>query len=183
MISKKQARKQAKTLRAALTTGEVTRNSLIICNKLISHPEFIKVDTIYMYTSINNEVDTDVIINKALELGKTVALPKVDGETMNFFIIKSLDEVTKGYMGIREPDVPDNRLITVDSGLIIVPGVAFDRKHNRTGYGKGYYDRFLANSPKIYKVGLAHSCQIFDEIEADMWDIPLDVIMTEEETI
>jgi 5-formyltetrahydrofolate cyclo-ligase len=60
-----------------------------------------------------------------------------------------------------------------------LPGLAYDRKCNRAGYGKGFYDRFLEEHKNLVKIGIAYDFQVFDELETDIWDIPLDYVITE----
>jgi len=100
---------------------------------------------------------------------------------MDFYYVNSLNDLTKGYMGILEPDIINKALLPVDeySGLCIVPGVAFDKNCNRIGYGKGFYDRFFSVY-KIKNVGLAFECQIVDKIQSEENDFSLDLVITEE---
>ena len=162
---------------------ECKKLSRIICKKLFSLDIFQKTDTVLLYSNIGCEVMTEDIAKQVLSVKKCLAYPKVFGDEMNFYKISSLSDLKKGYMNIDEPNANPDNLIDPKDGVIIVPGLAFDKAHNRTGYGRGYYDRYLLKHPSLKKVGLGFSYQIFDELEVDCYDIPLDFIITEKEII
>jgi 5-formyltetrahydrofolate cyclo-ligase len=90
-----------------------------------------------------------------------------------------------GYMGIAEPDASIlHRVDPLEIDMVVVPGVAFDMARNRIGYGGGYYDRFLCTlRPDCLKVAVAFELQVFDSIPAASYDIPVDIIVTEERII
>lgn len=98
------------------------------------------------------------------------------------YAIGSVDDLVEGERGLREPDPA--RCAAVDGGfdLILVPGLAFDRRGGRVGYGAGFYDRFLATTAAT-KVALAYSLQLFDAVPVEPHDHAVDRILTESETI
>lgn len=156
--------------------------SQIIFNKLINNKWYLEADTIISYVSINNEVDTYGIINKAFSDRKKVAVPKITDKKMDFYFIKSLRELKKGYFNIPEPIntsnicIPDN----INSGkmLMIVPGVAFDINNNRLGYGGGFYDKYLCKY-KMNTIAICFKEQIFDKLPIDEHDIKMDLIISD----
>lgn len=180
MITKNDARKIAKEYRKKLSIDTVCQKSRIICDKIAQTLEFETSDTIYFYMSINNEVSLLPLFAKACEMKKAVAFPKVVGERMCFYRIGSLEELKEGYMGILEPDGTKENMMCRD-GMIIMPGLAFDKKCHRAGYGGGYYDRFLAENTdkKLYKTGVAFEGQIFESIQVQKFDISADMVVTE----
>ena len=171
MITKKEARNKSKEYRRNLDIKEADFYSLGICEKLMSMYEYEQADVIYVYKSVNNEVDMDYLIKKALAAGKKVALPRVCDGHILFYRITDDSDLVYGYMGIPEPAANPYNLTDTDEGLIIVPGLAFDTGCNRTGYGGGFYDKFLAKHPGLTKVGVAYDAQIYDAVEADEYDI------------
>ncbi len=94
-------------------------------------------------------------------------------------------------MGIPEPDVRENRRVTIkDIDLVVIPGTGFDIQGNRLGYGGGYYDRLLGYESKqlaevehIPTVALAFEEQIGEEIPAEPHDIQVDMIITDKRLI
>jgi 5-formyltetrahydrofolate cyclo-ligase len=120
-------------------------------------------------------VRTDLLISEAKKLGKTVALPRVEGESISFYQHSDNDHLVKGRFGIMEP-LPQVGIKGID--LLVVPGIAFDRRGYRLGYGKGYYDKFLSKNPTI-SIGLAYSIQIVQIIPHGSHDRRMDLIATE----
>ncbi len=146
-----------------------------ITEKLLSIPEIKRGEYILLYYPHRKEVDTLPIIKKLLKEGKKVLLPKVKGKEIIPILIKNLSHLKEGYAGIKEPEGEEVPLEKID--VIIVPGVAFDKKGHRLGYGKGFYDRFL-KKVKGLKIGLAYDFQILEELPAEEHDVPLDLIIT-----
>lgn len=182
MTDKNTARIFVKNERLNMSTQDNINYSVIIADKILSMPEFSYNHDIYTYMSFRNEVNTDYLISQCLLAGKNTAVPKVYGEDMIFYQILNTTNLCEGYMGIKEPS---GNLPVMDThkGIIIVPGMVFDRKGNRAGYGKGFYDRYLAKNPDLIKIGIAFNFQIVDEIETNQFDIPMDYIITEQEFI
>lgn len=179
MIDKKTARAEARKYREELSENEAQDFSERITEKLLGLREFDTAKTIYIYRSVNNEVDTEAIINASMRLGKTVAFPRVVDDEILFYKVTDVNELEFGYYGIPEPvENPDN-LVDTQDGLVVIPGVAFDKSFHRVGYGGGFYDRFLAGHMNLVKIALAYEKQIFDEIESADCDIEPDMIITE----
>lgn len=136
------------------------------------------------YVSYNNEVDTRAVIRSALLAGKRVGVPRVDASshTMAFFEIESMSDLVEGYKGILEPSSElDRPLTTTDfiGSVCLVPGLVFDARGHRIGYGGGYYDRFLAFYPGD-KVALARVSQVSSNpLPAEPCDVPVDFIVSE----
>ncbi|WP_164917243.1 5-formyltetrahydrofolate cyclo-ligase [Clostridium sp. JN-9] len=147
---------------------------------------FKKAENIFIYVSLDYEVDTKKIINKAFSLGKSVSVPKVisKSEGMAAVNIKSLSELSLGKYNILEPEIHNNIASANEFDLIIVPGLAFDKKGGRLGYGGGFYDRYLKNcSSTCNIVALSYSFQIIDEVPMDINDIKINNIITEKENL
>lgn len=153
----------------------------IIANKLFSHKMFKEADLILCYASLDDEISTDYIINHSLSLGKRVALPYCinNNGLMRFYEIKSLSDVAVGSFGVREPVIEKCKLINEFlNSLIIVPGLAYDKKGYRLGYGKGYYDRFLQKH-SLNSIGLCYNSFIQKEIPINQYDKSVDFVITE----
>lgn len=116
-------------------------------NRLFALPEYRRADILFTYVSKAIEVDTFGIIRRALADGKAVAVPRCVPGTfeMEFYYIRSPQELEKGAFGVLEPIPESSRKVEKETGgLCVVPGLAFDSNGFRLGYGKGYYDRFLS---------------------------------------
>ena len=156
----------------------------MIAKKVLKTPEYKEADNILLYADYRHEVMTREIFDDALLHKKKVYFPKSnDDGTMEFYQIISVKQLESGYKGIKEP-VVDNRYLfkhnSKEDTLIIVPGVAFDMKGYRVGYGKGFYDRFMQDKRQMTAFGLCFSNQLVDEIPHAMHDIKMDKIVTEE---
>lgn len=173
-------RKQMKQLRADMTRTERFEKSMQIFEQLITVPEFKRADKIYTYVSMDNEIDTIMLIDYSLSLEKRVFVPRVSGRDMEFYEISDISELSPGYMGIYEPDINGKEPDYSKSGFMCMPGLAFDRSYNRIGYGGGFYDRYLSVENKLYKAALAYEAQLLESIPAQDSDVRPDMIVTEE---
>lgn len=184
-------RKSCLEQRNSLGGRELRERSSNIFNNLKNMDEFKKSRYIMCYMSFGNEVDTSELIKECLELGKRVAIPLIEdldgtGKKISPCEISDMESnFEKGTYGILEPKKETARRIdpqVID--LVIVPGVAFDIKKNRIGYGAGYYDRFLKKVEKdCVKIAVAFELQIVDEIPYEDHDLPMDMIITEKRVI
>ncbi len=157
-----------------------------ILNTVCSLKEYKEADTVLLYVSYNGEADTLRLIDKCINDGKTVACPKCvfkgDVPALDFYVISGRNDLKEGYKGIPEPDTQRCRRLDTWDGkktLIVVPMVAYDPKGNRIGYGKGFYDRFLAEHGDTFNVAIAYSCQEVDSIPVDKYDIRPALIINE----
>jgi 5-formyltetrahydrofolate cyclo-ligase len=160
---------------------EVSRKSEIIKKKLFSLPEFEKAKFVMFYASKPKEVATKSMIDKALRAGKRVALPRCTskGTVVAKEIRNRHTDLEKGTYGIREPRKHRRNVEPDKIDIVIVPGVAFDKKNRRIGRGKGYYDRFLESLPRdAVKIGLAFDFQIVKNLPVDSHDIPVSKVIT-----
>lgn len=153
-----------------------TRQSAEIVAALEAHPAFRAANTILLYHSLKDEVDTHAFIRK-WSREKRILLPVVTGDDLELRLYTGPEDLTVGAYGIEEPT---GALFTDYSAidLIVVPGVAFDRDGNRLGRGKGYYDRLLPRIPSAYKIGICFPFQVVDEVPAEPFDIRMDEIIT-----
>lgn len=184
MEEKKTLRNKMKALRDRLSYEEVLDLSQMITEKAVSCYEFLEAEDILVYMHYQNEVRTDGIIAYAWMMKKRVFVPRVKEHTMDFYEIHDLKECEPGYMGIPEPPLcaaPYSFKEGRDA-LMILPGLAFDKKGGRLGYGGGFYDRFLESHPFLTKMGIGFEFQCIEEVPVNTQDINMDVIVTEEKT-
>lgn len=142
---------------------------------------YTRSSVILTYVSTEIEVDTLEIIRTALRDGKRVACPRcIEGTRhMEFYYIDSIDDLKPGSFGVLEPDADPSRLYQgALHPICIVPGLAFDQWGYRLGYGKGYYDRFLANY-RGWTVGLCYSSCIEYKLPHGRYDRAVDRLITD----
>lgn len=178
-MEKKEIRKLVFAKRKEQTTESLQEKSQKICERIIRMEAFQKADCIYTYMDYNGEVCMRPLIEEAWRLGKKVAAPKVDGEEMDYYYISSYADVHPGYFHIPEPDAVNPA--QDEEALLIVPGVGFDAKRHRCGYGKGFYDRYLSKHTAHTTVAAAFAFQIMDEVPSDAHDICPQYLVTEEQ--
>ena len=139
---------------------------------------FQQAGTVLLYWSMEDEVQTHDFVNRWYEK-KRLLLPCVDGDDLRLRQYTGPECLKAGeQFGIGEPTGPEfTELEQVE--LIIVPGVAFDRKGNRMGRGRGFYDRLLKSTPKAFKVGVGFDFQLLDTIPTEPFDVPMDVVISD----
>lgn len=165
--------------RSALSAVEVNQKSLLISDNLYSLEAFKLSKSIALYSPILNEVRTESIFNKAIQSEKEVYFPRVNGSSLDFHRIDRLEQLKAGKFGVLEPEAHLYKAKTEDINLYVLPALAFDKYGNRLGYGKGYYDRTLANISVGMKVGLSYDLQILDSVPVDENDRKVGIIVTE----
>jgi 5-formyltetrahydrofolate cyclo-ligase len=150
-------------------------------------------ETVLLFLSAPGEIETAPLLDLAFRQGKKVFLPKVEGEIARFFRVRSADGPWQtGAFGIREPLVEDpaaeEEFPPRNGGnggrpmVLVTPGMAFDRRGNRMGHGKGYYDRFFARLDGLglpyVAVALCLEQQIIPQVPTESWDKRMDAICT-----
>ena len=157
--------------------------SLRLVIKILQHPAFKRAELILGYSPVKSEVETRTLLQQALHMGKRVALPvsRPQSRKLDFYTLDSLNDLIKGTYGICEPPQLDEKLVSkYTKALILVPGSVFDSHGNRMGWGKGYYDRFLAQLPRsAFKMGIGFNCQLVKKIKPGLHDIAMDEVITE----
>ncbi len=171
--------------RNSLSKNEVEAKSRLIWEKLGALPEFQKAKTIMFYYSVNNEVQTKGLIEKAIKEGKVVALPATEFEKRKMIPakIESVNDVEKTPQGLFEPK-EKKEIKTKELDLIILPGVAFDRQGHRIGMGKGFYDSLLRKtSTKISLIGICFDENFEELIPIESHDVKMDIIVTDRQVV
>lgn len=166
----------------SISKEEKGRKVKVLKKKLFSLKEFKKAKCVMFYVSKHYEVDTHEMIDDSISMGKKVVVPITLKEEK---ILKPSElkdrekELIRSHYGIHQPGEEHIRPVPLEElGLMIVPGLAFDRSGHRLGHGGGYYDRFLKKAPPtIFTVGLAFDFQVVDELPKYATDIPIDKIL------
>jgi len=152
-------------------------------------PEYERARMVLFYLHIRSEVRTCGAVAAALETEKHVVVPYCVADRLELFHLTSFDELAPGTLGILEPAMalrrdPRKRVTADQLDLIMVPGVAFDRRGGRLGYGGGYFDGLLCRTrPDARRIAVAFQCQIVDEVPMLRHDVFMHAIVTEEGVI
>lgn len=159
-----------------MTAEEIAEKSAILARLFLETECYRNAGTIYGYVSYNQEVRTLPILEQALRDGKQIALAKCYGDEMRFIRTDDLTKLAKSSCGIPEP-IGDAPVADDAEALVLMPGLAFDRRGHRLGYGRGYYDKFLAREPNHPTVALCFDFQMVDQLAAEPYDIPADLVL------
>lgn len=175
---KRELRQRALAVRNALEKRE--EKSGRITAHILQSAAYRNTERIFTFVSMGSEVETEEIIRQAWQDGKTVAVPKAEGyREMQFYEIHSPAALSAGRFGVREPK-GGTVCIPETGDLLLVPGLLFDEKKNRLGYGGGYYDTYFAKHREGKRIGLAFAAQLSAErLPAGERDVPLDAVVTE----
>lgn len=175
---KKELRQRALAARNALEKRE--EKSRQIAAHILESAAYQNTERIFTFVSMGSEVETEEIIRQAWQDGKAVAVPKTEKQReMQFYEIRSLAELSEGRFGVREPK-GGAVCVPKEGDLLLVPGLLFDGKKNRLGYGGGYYDTYFAKHKEGKRIGLAFAAQRFaEELPTEETDVPLDAVITE----
>lgn len=171
-LNKEIKAKYDENIKKALFESEVYKNSKVV----------------FIYVNMDSEVNTTEIIKDLFSSDKKVAVPKVipintKERHMKALKIDSMLQLNEsGAFGILEPSLECDD-ISGEVDLIIIPGLAFDIKGNRLGYGGGFYDRFLSKYPNCKRVALCYDFQILEEVPHEFFDEKVQVIISEERII
>ena len=176
-VDKRALRKQIGEKKRAMTAEEIERASAALAKRLYAVDAWRDAGSVYAYIAFNQEVRTRPIIERAWAEGKRVAVPKVIGGKMRFIWLENFDQLApQGAFGIPEP-ASDGPEADDKGALVLVPGLAFDGRGHRVGYGGGYYDRWLAAHPGHRTVALCYGFQVVDSIPSEAHDMVVDTII------
>ncbi len=185
--NKKVQRKLLLSKRRALTKEEKEVYSQTIIKKIFACEEYQKAKICFLYASMPSELQTKELILDAFKAGKRVCLPyitSIENKTMEAAEIYSLDELVVGAYGILSVDETKLRLVEPkEIDFVLVPAVGLDKKGYRLGMGGGYYDRYLQRTVNANLISGIYSCQMVEETIKDDYDIQVDKIFTELESV
>lgn len=184
-MDKKEVRREVTGKKKQMSEDQIASLSAELKERFCSLEAYKNASVIYAYMSYNQEVRTMPIIRQAWEDGKKIAVPlTINKEYMEFIYLESFEDLENGYMGIPEPkavllDEPE-RIADEKDVLILMPGLAFDKECSRTGYGGGFYDRYLASHPgtRFTKVALCFDFQIYEHLEVEAHDEKMDMVVS-----
>ena len=158
--------------------------------RLCTLPAIKPANVFLVYCAYRSEVGTSNLIDSLLGQSKVVCVPLCDPASVSMRAVRITNprqDLAPGYKGILEPipllaETQSSPAASLD--VIIIPGVAFDRRGYRLGYGGGYYDRFLAlEAPQALRIGIAFQMQLVERLPEEPHDVPMDMLLTEQECL
>lgn len=176
-------RRELGAKRRALSTKQQRLHALGLAQQFARSPWSWRSGNVASYLAGNGELDP-VLINQHCQVTlRTLAVPVVRAQQLEFFQIEEHTRFTQNRFGLREPDSGAKFVDTRSISIMLLPLVGFDEAGNRLGMGGGFYDRHLGNLPPSLRptlIGVGHECQRVEALEAQPWDIPLDGLLTEQ---
>ncbi|MFQ5998946.1 MAG: 5-formyltetrahydrofolate cyclo-ligase [Candidatus Bathyarchaeia archaeon] len=186
-MDKDSLRKEASARRSAYSQETLRALSARLENNFLRLSDFARAQTLATYVSKGSEVETRGIISKALADGKRVLIPLtlMAQGALVFSVLHHLEDLAPGPFGILEPKPDFVQLVNLEEAqLVLVPGLAWDIRGYRLGYGGGYFDKALAGlSGNITLVGLSFELQLISKIPSETHDKPVHILVTEERVI
>lgn len=173
-MDKKELRSQIRLLKKQHSKESLQEQSKLILSKLENHEAFKEAKIVMLYSSLPDEVQTLEFIERWRN-EKRIILPTVVGDDI---IPVELGEDIDFAIGDFDILEPQSEPYQGSYDLIVVPGMAFDRKGNRIGRGKGYYDRFLSKHLTIKRIGICFNFQLVEEVPTEDNDIRMNEVIS-----
>ena len=170
------------------TKEELAQKYEIIERRLFEFANFMESQMVFLYTPVNGEISTENIIKKALQIEKQLVLPALTTtkNVINLYKITNYNkDLVTGANDILEPDIKKCKKIPLeDIDIAIIPGLAFDDKGGRVGFGNDYYRRLISKLPETCrKISLAYEEQLVDQIQMESRKYTVDIIITDKRII
>lgn len=176
-------RQKHRQQRAKLPTDTQAEHAAALSTRLLSLPSVQQANHVAAYIAIRGEISLTSVMAQLSESGKQIYLPVLRGQAMHFSPWKPSQPLLKKGFGLLEPDTPQSEWIPPkELDLVLAPLVVFDKECNRIGQGGGFYDRTFAfrhgTSATPSLLGVAHEDQREPQLPVEHWDVPLDMIAT-----
>ena len=182
-MTKNTLRAAFKAARADMTPEERAVQTREICARILQSPMYVDASCVLLYAATGDEIDLCAVASDAWEQGKTVAYPRCldRAGSMAFFVVDNPSRLIEGSFGIPEPNEDCLPWQPTADALCIVPALAADALGNRLGYGKGYYDRFLAEFEGV-RACAVYTCGVAESLPAEEHDLPVTYLCPGERT-
>jgi 5-formyltetrahydrofolate cyclo-ligase len=183
MHAKRELRNRMRSVRAVLPASARAERSRAAAESVMKLAEYANAQTIIGFCAIQKEIDPGDLLAQARASGKTVGLPRVVEDVLELREYRDVSELEEGAFGVMEP-VASAPVIAADSvDLVIVPGLAFDARGHRLGYGRAFYDRLLPQMTRAFRVGFAYDFQFMMELPNDAHDVPMHAVVTDQRVL
>ena len=177
---KKKLREKIRAQIRAFSPEEKARSDARIFRAVLSLPLYQRAKVIFVYVSLDWEIDTHALIKEALSSGKTVAVPKcLPGGRMEVYRLDDFHQLKAQTLGILEPEEGADKIAEERLELALIPCLSCTKDGIRLGQGGGYYDRFLAGKKRLFKLALCRESLLSKNLPCEAHDIRMDAVLTE----
>ena len=184
-LAKEELRKRLAALRRTLPLATRREYAAAMTQHLLAHEAFQGAQLVLAYSALKFEMDPRAAVEQAWALGKAVAMPRTVAATRELVLhaYADGDVLEEGGFVIREP-LPSAPEVAPDAvDLVLIPGLGYDTRGQRLGFGQGYYDRLLPRLSRAVRIGLAYEVSLLAEVPNAAHDIPVDFVITERRVI
>lgn len=184
-LAKEELRKRVAALRRTLPAALRASYAASMVEHLVAHEAFQAAQTVLSYAALKFEINPQGAVERAWQLGKTVGLPRTLAETRELMLHAYApgDVLVESGFVIQEPLVSAPTLAHEQVDVVLIPGLAFDTRGQRLGFGQGYYDRLLPRLTRAVRIGLAYELSLLAQVPNAAHDIPVDFVITEKRVI
>ena len=177
---KKKLREKIRAQIRTFSPEEKARSDARIFRAVLSLPLYQRAKVIFVYVSLDWEIDTRALIKEALSSGKTVAVPKcLPGGRMEVYRLDDFHQLKAQTLGILEPEEGADKIAEERLELALIPCLSCTKDGIRLGQGGGYYDRFLAGKKRLFKLALCRESLLSKNLPCEAHDIRMDAVLTE----
>lgn len=177
--AKRELRSRMRSVRAVMPASAREERSRAAAQRLIELAEYVGAQTIVGFSAIQKEIDPALLLAGARASGKRVGLPRVVEQVLELHEFRDVSELVEGAFGVLEPAAGAPVIAPAEVDLVIVPGLAFDERGHRLGYGRAFYDRLLPGMSKAFRLGFAYDFQVVMELPNDAHDVPMHAVVTD----
>jgi 5-formyltetrahydrofolate cyclo-ligase len=183
--AKEELRKRVAALRRTLVASVRSEYAARMVERLVAHPAFVEARTVLAYSALRFEINPRGALERAWALGKTVALPRTLPETraLALHAYREGDPLEESGFVIQEPLPTAPPVDAAEVDLVLVPGLAFDARGHRLGFGQGFYDRLLPRCTRAVRIGLCFELSMLVEVPNAAHDAPVDYVISEKRTL
>ena len=177
---KKKLREKIRAQIRAFSPEEKARSDARIFRAVLSLSLYQRAKVVFVYVSLDWEIDTHALIKDALSSGKTVAVPKcLPGGRMEVYRLDDFHQLKAQTLGILEPEEGADKIAEERLELALIPCLSCTKDGIRLGQGGGYYDRFLAGKKRLFKLALCRESLLSKNLPCEAHDIRMDAVLTE----
>ena len=183
VYAKRELRTRMQSLRNVLPDSAHAERSARACANAIALPEFTTARNVAAYVAMRKELDPRAVLDRAAALGKVVLLPRIEDTGLAFCVHRAGDELVPNGWGVLEPAETAERVAIADIDFMLVPALAVDLRGFRIGYGKGFYDRVIAQLTTGQAIGFTYEFQLLAEVPNQAHDRRVHWIVTDQRAV